>query len=93
MFGEPGIARVLQRGNSCHPAPYPPRSLAGHSPEPPRSTSVSLTEVLRGGSGECPAKLRRCLRAAGDAPCPFHRTAKSPVLIHKLLWSVDIRLK
>jgi len=32
---------------------------AGTSPEPPRSTSNPGLEVLRGGSGEVPARLRR----------------------------------
>jgi hypothetical protein len=39
MVGEPEIARVLLRGESSHPATDLPGSLAGHSPEPPRSTS------------------------------------------------------
>ena len=41
-----------------HPAPDRPGSLAGSSPEPPRSTSVTHTEVLRGGYGEATGRLR-----------------------------------
>ena len=39
--------------------PLPRASLTGASPEPPRSTSNRRLEVLRGGSGECPASVRR----------------------------------
>ena len=41
-----------------HPRPLIRRSHTGPSPETPRSTSVPGTEVLRGVSGEGPARVR-----------------------------------
>ena len=44
--------------HSSKSAPEPPGGLAGHSPDTRRSTSDSLSEVLRRDSGECPASVR-----------------------------------
>jgi hypothetical protein len=45
--------------SSSRRRPLAQSSLPKASPEPPRSTSVPGTEVLRGGSGEDPVRLRR----------------------------------
>ena len=63
---------AMLRGYSSHPAPDPPGSLAGASPESRRSTSVSLTEVLWRDYGETTVRLRRCQRGVGDAAAPRH---------------------
>jgi hypothetical protein len=48
-----------------------PRSLAGSSPDPPRSTSDPGSEVLWRGSGEGPGSIRGCKREwAAKAPHP-----------------------
>jgi hypothetical protein len=54
-----GCSSSCFRGNGRSSVPNVQQilhSLTGASPEPRRSTSVSLTEVLRRGSGEAPAR-------------------------------------
>ena len=67
--------------------PIPPtlhRTLPRASPEPPRSTSVAHTEVLRGGSGEATVWLRWYERAVGYATPPITpKTARNPSLARK----------
>ena len=84
---------------SCREAipPIPHPTLPGAAPETRRSTSDWLSEVLRRVSGESPARRRRgcggSQRAVGDAAAPISpKTAKSPALIGKWLWSRDIHL-
>jgi hypothetical protein len=58
-------------------------SVPGAPPEPHRSTSVRLTEVLRGGSGGAPVR-QRYERAVGDAVPPIPpKTAKNRKLHRK----------
>ena len=52
--------------------------LAGHSPEPRRSTSDSGSEVLRRGSGEAPAGLWREERAITRRQPDPKAVARSP---------------
>jgi hypothetical protein len=56
-WGVPTILRCF-RWDSSNPAPVRPAGLTVASPEPPRSTSDSRSEVLRGGSGEATVVLR-----------------------------------
>ena len=76
--------------------PISRRTLPGPSPEPPRSTLLlkqGTTGRLRRGSGDGPVWLRRYQRAVGDAAALIPpKTAESPALIGKLLWSRDIHL-
>jgi hypothetical protein len=61
-------------------------TLAGHSPEPRRSTSDRQSEVLRRGSGECPVGPRSCEQAVeDDVPPVLPKTEKNRGMHHKCL--------
>ena len=72
-----GCCRTIMISAPATPAPIPPlprASLTGASPDPPRSTSDRRSEVLRGGSGEAPARLRPNQREWASGLAIGHRS-------------------